>query len=150
MEKLFEKMIAEFKSKSEKRKALSLGGMISVVVALAVYLIFELAIGQKNLSFWPVWSFFIALFYSTGIYYLVFGIIKKYNAIAITGIACLIIGTFFLLISFSLAWHIVIIATAAMVFFLYGFTFMIKPAAFKKESDETDEPMEERVDDERE
>ena len=147
MQNFFEKMIADFKSKSEKRRALSLGGMISVAVALAVYLVLELAVGEDALSFWPVWSFFITLFYATGIYYIVYGVIKRSNAISIVGIACIIIGTFFLLISFSLAWHVVIIATAAMVFLLYGLTFIIKPAMPTTENDYTDEPAEERVDD---
>lgn len=147
MKNAFDKIINDFKKQSERRRGVALGGMISVAVALAVYLTLELAVGADKLSFWPVWSFFIALFYSTGLYYLVFGLIKKFNAVIIIGIACLIIGTFFLLISFSLPWHIVIIVTAILVFFLYGLTFIVKPAAEKHGYDNNDEPEEERVDD---
>ena len=140
--------IKKFKNQPKKFKVLSIGGIVAVIAALAVYFVCEFAVGEAGLSFWPVWSFFITLFYATGLFYLVYGLIKKFNAILIIGIACIILGTFFLLISFKLPWSVVIVVSATLVIFLYGITFMIKPNENKNQAETTDDPAEEHVDDE--
>lgn len=152
MRKKFDDIISYFKNKSEKRKVLSLGGMISVVIALAVYLVLEFAVGAEKLTFWPVWSFFIALFFATGLVYVLYGLIRRHNAMLLVGFGCAIIGVMFLLISFSLDWAIVISVTALLVVVLYGATFMIR-SPIKTDADDaadsaysTDEPREEHVD----
>ena len=118
------------KTNARKIKVISL--VAALVVALAAWLICQFAVGKDNLGFAPVWMLFIVFFLGSGLFNLVYGIVKRTAIETGLGGASAVIGLTILLICLKIEWWIALIIAVVLLAVLFFSLFFVKSSTIEQ------------------
>lgn len=121
-------MLQSTKKKIKSYKMTVLSQIITIAVALTVYLIMQFAVGSEKLGFEPIWMLFIVYFLGTFLFGFITGLITKSAAAFVFGSVSGVIGLEILL--FSAAdkkyWYVWVVIGVVLLVLLFVSTFFLK------------------------